>query len=262
MKNSAPTFAYLQSLSVQLGQALQDHNLTIALAESCTGGMISSVLTDIAGSSSYVVGGIVSYSNFAKIHVLGVQPDTLESYGAVSPETATEMAWGARRLLQTDLALAVTGIAGPGGGMPEKPVGLVYLHLTAANVDWGEMHVWPYDRLGNKRASVAASLHLALRYVQEHFISTQSHPHAETQSSAHAPVLVEAIWRGNSWRPQAVWIEGVRHQVLGVGRNERVGDASWLMMVEFNDGGRAELLVDAPAGVWRLRHYWPARHYA
>ncbi len=262
MTNNAPTLAQLRELSAELGRRLDDHHLTIALAESCTGGLIASVLTDIAGSSHYVAGGVVSYSNFAKMHVLGVRPETLEAHGAVSPETAQEMARGVRKLLQTDLAVSVTGIAGPGGGSPEKPVGLVYLHLAAEGVDWGEMHVWPHDRIGNKRASVAAGLRLALRYVNERSIRVDPKPPAGAEQDAMPTLLVEASWRAGQWRPQAVWLEGRRKQVIGVGRQARSPEGVWTMTVEFADGGRAELLADAQSGVWRLRRFWPARRYA
>lgn len=262
MTNDAPTLAQLRELSAELGRQLDHYHLTIALAESCTGGMIASVLTDIAGSSHYVMGGVVSYSNFAKMHVLGVESETLDAHGAVSSETAQEMARGARSLLQTDLAISVTGIAGPGGGTPEKPVGLVYLHLAAENVDWGEMHIWPHDRIGNKRASVAAGLRLALRYVKEHTIRVDPKPAALAAEDVEPTVLVEASWQAGAWRPQAVWLEGQRKQVIGVGRQERTPEGVWIMTVEFGDRGRAELLADAQTGVWRLRRYWPSRRYA
>ena len=262
MKNNAPTLAQLRELSAQLGAQLDQRRLTIALAESCTGGMIASILTDIPGSSHYLMGGVVSYSNFAKMHLLGVRAETLDVHGAVSPETALEMAQGVRRLLKTDLAIAVTGIAGPGGGTPEKPVGLVYLHLAAENVDWGEMHVWPHDRIGNKRASVAAALRLALRYLHEGMAEPGVRQPGDADRAQMPTVLVEAQWRGDAWRPQAVWLAGGRKQVVGVGRQERRPDGVWVMTVEFVDGGRAELLADPQAGVWRLRRHWPARRYA
>jgi len=256
--NHAPTLIQLRELSAELGHQLDAHHLTIALAESCTGGLLASILTDIPGSSHYLIGGVVSYSNFAKMQVLGVRAETLEAHGAVSPETAREMARGARALFQTDLAVAITGIAGPGGGTPEKPVGLVYLHLAAEGVDWGEMHVWPHDRIGNKQASVAAALRLALRYVKERTVRVDPKP----QPPAEPPtVLVEASWRGGAWRPEAVWLDGQRKPVVGVGRQERTPEGVWIMTVEFGDGGRAELEADADAGVWRLRRHWPARRY-
>ncbi len=257
MNNHAPDLTQLRELSAELGAQLEAHHLTIALAESCTGGMFASILTDIAGSSHYMMGGVVSYSNFAKMHLLGVRSETLDAHGAVSPETALEMARGVRSLLQTDLAISVTGIAGPGGGTPEKPVGLVYLHLAAEDVDWGEMHVWPYDRLGNKRASVAAGLRLALRYVRERSNQVDLTPQMESGRETLPAVLVEATWRAGRWRPQAVWLESQRKQVVGVGRQERTPEGVWIMTVEFGDGGRAELEADPDAGVWRLRRHWP-----
>ena len=162
-----PSIEQLLELSRVVGQRLAAANYTVATAESCTGGALASTLTDIAGSSDYVLGGVVSYSNQAKLEGLGVRPTTLQTHGAVSAETAAEMARGVRRLLHSHLGVSTTGIAGPGGGTPEKPVGLVYLHLSAPDAEWGERHVWPYDRLGNKRATVAAALTLIQRYLHQ-----------------------------------------------------------------------------------------------
>lgn len=102
----------------------------IATAESCTGGLIAGVITDIAGSSVVFDRGFVTYSNEAKQDMLGVKPATLEAFGAVSPQVATEMVLGARRRSRADFAVSVTGVAGPGGGTPQKPVGLVWMGLS------------------------------------------------------------------------------------------------------------------------------------
>ncbi|MCX7305995.1 MAG: CinA family protein [Hyphomicrobiales bacterium] len=110
--------------------ACSDRKLLVATAESCTGGMIISLLTDIPGSSSVVDRGFVTYSNEAKIEMLGVSPATLEQHGAVSSETAREMAEGALKHSRAGISLAVTGIAGPGGGSADKPVGLVWLGIA------------------------------------------------------------------------------------------------------------------------------------
>ncbi|MBR4748963.1 MAG: nicotinamide-nucleotide amidohydrolase family protein, partial [Abditibacteriota bacterium] len=116
------------------------NNKTLATAESCTGGLVGKLLTDVAGSSAVYSGGVVSYSNYCKNKVLGVRQDTLDSVGAVSPETALEMALGARKLLSADIAVSLTGIAGPGGGTAEKPVGLVYMGVaTGAGVRTEEL---------------------------------------------------------------------------------------------------------------------------
>jgi nicotinamide-nucleotide amidase len=116
-----------ESIEVAVGKMLADKKLTLALAESCTGGLVGHRLTDVPGSSDYFLGGIVAYSYEAKEKLLGVHHDTLYDHGAVSPETAIEMARGARRVLGADIGLSVTGIAGPGGGLPDKTVGLVYI---------------------------------------------------------------------------------------------------------------------------------------
>ena len=140
--------------------------LTLAFAESCTGGLVADLITDIAGSSAYFLGSAVTYANSAKQGVIDVREKTLAAHGAVSPETAAEMAQGARRLYGADIAASVTGIAGPTGATPGKPVGLVYIHLSAPRAEWGERHVWDGDRLANKLLSAEAVLRLARRYLE------------------------------------------------------------------------------------------------
>ena len=110
-----------------------EKNVTFGTAESCTGGLISASVTDVPGASAVFFGGVVSYDNSIKAGVLGVKNETLAAYGAVSEETAEEMSVGARRLLGVDFAVSVTGIAGPGGGTKEKPVGLVYISVASPN---------------------------------------------------------------------------------------------------------------------------------
>jgi PncC family amidohydrolase len=153
-------------LARQVGRLLVRRGLTLALAESCTGGLIGDLITDVPGSSDYFLGSAVCYAYSAKENILGVRHETLAAHGAVSAETAAEMAQGARRLFAADLAVAVTGIAGPGGGTPTKPVGLVHLHLSAADAEIGERHVWSADRRGNKWLSAIAALELVMRYLE------------------------------------------------------------------------------------------------
>ncbi|TSJ61491.1 CinA family protein [Starkeya sp. 3C] len=134
--------------------------LTVSTAESCTGGLVAGALTDIAGSSDVVDRGFVTYSNQAKIEVLGVSPATLAAHGAVSEETAREMVTGLLRMARTSLGVSITGIAGPGGGSAEKPVGLV--HFAAGN-DKGAVLVRRevfagQDRAGVRRLSVLTAL--------------------------------------------------------------------------------------------------------
>jgi len=116
----------LLQLSSQVGQILTDKGDTISTAESCTGGLLAHVLTAVSGASGYYIGGVVAYSNAIKEIALGVNPETLIQHGAVSPQTAQEMADGIRHRFMTTLGLSTTGIAGPTGGTPEKPVGLVF----------------------------------------------------------------------------------------------------------------------------------------
>lgn len=117
-------------LEEALGEVLREKRATVAVAESCTGGLISHRMTNVPGSSEYFERGVVAYSNKAKVDFLGVSEETLSSCGAVSSETAMAMAYGIRKAASATFGLAVTGIAGPGGGTPEKPVGLVFIAIA------------------------------------------------------------------------------------------------------------------------------------
>lgn len=138
--------------------------LTLATAESCTGGLIIGALTEISGSSSVVDRGFITYSNQAKIDLLGVQPETLERFGAVSRQTALEMVDGALRQAGSDLAVAVTGIAGPGGGSADKPVGLVHLAAGSAKGKrlHREMRYGELGRSGIRLATVRTALQMLI----------------------------------------------------------------------------------------------------
>ena len=156
----------MEDLAKRAGELLKKMGLTLSLAESCTGGLIAHRITNISGSSNYFLGGIVAYSNEAKEKILGVPAEILVRYGAVSEETARAMAEGARRLFASDLALAVTGIAGPTGGTPEKPVGLAYIALAAEEKVRCERHIWNGDRLQNKAQSAEAALEMLIAYLR------------------------------------------------------------------------------------------------
>lgn len=151
---------------VLVGCLLKELGLTLATAESCTGGLIGHRVTNVPGSSSYYEGSITAYSREAKKDLLHVRQDTLDNYGAVSEQTAREMARGVRVALHTDIGLSVTGIAGPGGGTPEKPVGLVYIALSTPDGEWVERYVWDGDRWENKTRSAEAALELLYRYLE------------------------------------------------------------------------------------------------
>jgi PncC family amidohydrolase len=145
---------------------LAERKLKLATAESCTGGLVGHRLTNVPGSSGYMEGGVIAYSYEAKERLLGVHHDTLYEHGAVSAETALEMARGARKALGADIGLAVTGIAGPGGGLPGKPVGLVYIALSARTYERVEHYVWDSDREGNKAYSAEAALAMLKEFLE------------------------------------------------------------------------------------------------
>ena len=144
--------------------ALEVRGLTLATAESCTGGLIAAALTSIAGSSSVVMAGFVTYSNAAKVRMVGVSEATLAAHGAVSEPVAREMAGGALARAEVDIALSCTGIAGPGGATPGKPVGLVFIGCARRGAPTAvERHVFPGDRAAVRAATVAAALAMAAR---------------------------------------------------------------------------------------------------
>ena len=147
--------------------ALMDaKGMSLATAESCTGGLIAAALTAIAGSSSVIMAGFVTYSNDAKQKMVGVASETLAAHGAVSEEVARQMAEGARDRAGVSLALSCTGIAGPGGATPGKPVGLVFIGCAREGTStMVERHVFPGDRAAVRAATVAAALDLAARSV-------------------------------------------------------------------------------------------------
>lgn len=151
------------TLEVRLGEVLKANGWTVSAAESCTGGLVMHRLTNIAGSSAYVIGGVVCYANDIKRDVLGVRQHTLDSVGAVSEESAHEMVIGALRVFKTTFAVGITGIAGPGGGTPTKPVGLTY--IAAVRSDEQPMvrrHIWSGDRVAVKEASADQALRMLL----------------------------------------------------------------------------------------------------
>lgn len=154
-------------LAEQAGRMLRARGWTLAVAESCTGGLVGHTITNVPGSSDYFLGGVLAYGNQVKQGLLGVKAETLATYGAVSAQCAAEMAQGARRLLGTDLALSITGIAGPGGAMPGKPVGLTFVHLSTPAGEMGHRAVWQGDRLANKEQSALAALALLVAYLEQ-----------------------------------------------------------------------------------------------
>ena len=166
------------ALAGQVVQTLENLGLTLAVAESCTGGLIGHLITDVPGSSKVFPGGIVAYGNLPKRDLLAVPVDLLRQHGAVSAEAAGAMAEGVRRALNTDVGLAVTGVAGPTGGSAEKPVGTVFSACDVASGTTVQRHQWtgdadPSDEPGsplrehNKHKSAMAALELVLRRLEQ-----------------------------------------------------------------------------------------------
>ncbi len=163
---SALDYAGAIALAARVGDKLRRCGMMCATAESCTGGLIGHLITETPGSSDYFAGGAIVYSYAAKEAVVAVEHALLVREGAVSAAVARQMAQGARRLYAAEVAVAVTGIAGPGGGLLDKPTGTVYLHLsTADGCERGERHVWEADRSGNKLLSAVRALAMMEEYL-------------------------------------------------------------------------------------------------
>jgi len=155
-----------QPLEVSIGTLLRKHGLRLAVAESCTGGLIGHRVTNVPGSSTYYMGSITAYAYEAKVRLLGVSWDTLEKNGAVSKEVVLEMAQGVRRALAADVGVAVSGIAGPGGGTPEKPVGYTWIGINTPFHSQAVNFHWDSDRIGNKERTAEAALQLLYDFLQ------------------------------------------------------------------------------------------------
>jgi len=157
----------MANLEEEIGNLLRQKGLTLGVVESATGGLISHLITNIPGSSDYYKGSVTAYSNEAKIEVVGLKEDTIKKYGAVSHQVAEEMAQRGRRALAVDICLADTGIAGPGGTTPGKPVGLFYIGLSHQAGTHSQKHLFQGDREQNKRDAAEA----ALAWLKEYLIT-------------------------------------------------------------------------------------------
>lgn len=153
------------TLAEQIGILLKNKKMTLSVAESCTGGLVGDMITNVSGSSDYFFGGIIAYDNRIKIEVLGVDQEILDTFGAVSAETAKKMAVRVKDICKTDIGVSVTGIAGPSGGSVEKPVGLVYVGLAADGIISAKKFLWTGSRIENKQQSAQAALEMVKDYL-------------------------------------------------------------------------------------------------
>jgi PncC family amidohydrolase len=167
VESSEPTDDELVGIAREIHEQLTSLGLRVATAESCTGGLVGHLLTEIPGSSDYYVGGAISYSDAVKRSALHVSDAALQRHGAVSAQVAVAMAEGARRAFGADLAVAVTGVAGPAGGTAAKPVGLTYIAVADRAGHNVQRYHWTGDRSANKRESARAALILLLERARE-----------------------------------------------------------------------------------------------
>jgi nicotinamide-nucleotide amidase len=167
--DAAYSYSHLEDggdgLPVLVGETLRARRATVATAESCTGGLIGASLTSVPGSSDYFIGGVISYANEVKQQQLGVSPQTLAAHGAVSRACVEEMARGVRQLLGTTYGVAVSGVAGPGGGSPEKPVGTVFFAVATPEGCLTDQILWPGEREPLRQLATAYALRLLLKAV-------------------------------------------------------------------------------------------------
>jgi len=153
-------------LEVFLGELLVQRGSTLAVAESLTGGLACDCITNVSGSSRYFLGGVTAYANDAKMKLLGVSTETLEAHGAVSAETVLQMARGVRIALGADFGISTSGVAGPTGGTPEKPVGTTWVGFSAADGEEARHFVFQGERLAVKRQAAEAALQLLVDHLQ------------------------------------------------------------------------------------------------
>jgi nicotinamide-nucleotide amidase len=243
------------NLEERVADFLTARHLTLVTAESCTGGLVGHRLSNVSGSSSYYLGGVVAYSNRLKEQLLGVSSQTLAAHGAVSEETAREMARGARQRLDADLALAVTGIAGPTGGSRQKPVGLVYVALSSPTAEICRRHMFHGGRLDIKEQSAGAVLRLLLAHLEGR--------EDRMVEFVDEPIDVEVQIRPDGQtRPSAFSWQGRRYEITSWGREEdkeRAGRSLHCLLVQTAGPETWELCREGEGGRWLLGRRWPRR---
>jgi len=157
----------MAAIEKEIGRLLKQKGLTLGAVESATGGLISHLITDVPGSSDYFKGSVTSYANETKVNVIGVKAETLKKYGSVSPQVAEEMCAGGKKLLEVDICVADTGIAGPGGATPGKAVGLFYIGLAHKGGAFSRKHEFHGTRLQNKKSAAQAALKWVKEYLEK-----------------------------------------------------------------------------------------------
>lgn len=237
-----------QPIEFVLAEQLTALGWTLALAESCTGGLISHRVTNVAGVSEVYLGGVVAYSNAAKQHLLGVTQDTLERFGAVSEQTVKEMAQGVKQRFKTQTAIAVSGIAGPGGGSPQKPLGTVWIGLAILD----QAHTYPYRFFGNREQIKQQSAEAALWLLAERLAQHGNSPALQRRLRASQPIAVDFSGSNPaSLRIRAIYWQDKWITIESIGR--RWQDASGSHFLTLSYGGTVYQVTARADGCWYLR---------
>lgn len=232
-------------LENEVVRLLTERKLTIATGESCTGGLIANRITNVAGSSACLLGSLVAYSNQVKERIAGVSGETLAQHGAVSAEVARELARGVRSLFEADVAVSVTGIAGPGGSTPGKPVGLTYIGICAVGYEQVAKHIWQSDRIGNKQQSADAALNMVLDYLGAQMEAENNDADLATDVEANLAADGHITVRAFTW-------QGRRLVVTSSGRQWQESDRRHVL-VQTSSGETLELAVTMPAMRWTAK---------
>lgn len=233
-----------QPIEQIIGEDLRRLGWKLAVAESITGGLIGHRITNVPGSSEYFLASIAAYAYEAKERLLGVKHETLLSYGAVSRETALEMAAGARRILGADASVAVTGIAGPGGGLPGKPVGLVWIAVSTPQTNLAWKFILGGDRLQNKEHTAEHALRLLHLML---LLARMESVEVSTRTDARGRLVpVEFSWRGNM------------QKIESTGRR-RTDEAGEHILCRTQDGRTITLLHAQGEGGWFVEKVSPVR---
>jgi PncC family amidohydrolase len=229
------------SIIFTLADLLITQNATLSTAESCTGGLIGHLLTNVSGSSNWYQGGVISYSNELKMGILGVKAATLERVGAVSEPVAEQMAVGARQAFNTTYAISVTGIAGPGGATADKPVGLTYIGVATPELVVVRRYVWQGSREGNKQSSANAALELLYGV-----LTGETKPTSPTTKST---IVEVRLGEGGGMIPIAFVWQGRTHKITDWGRQKEEGNIlTFLVMTGKSKAW--ELQFDRTSSIW------------
>ena len=263
----------LERLTISLSQAISGTGVMVATAESCTGGLVAEAITRVPGSSEYFAGGVVAYENRAKVRLLGVAETLLKAQGAVSSHVAEAMAEGVRDRLAADVAVSITGIAGPGGGTAEKPVGLVFVASSSPGRTVASRHHFAGDRRAVRLAAAVAALRMLLTTVEEHVgaqdlppVAGEGRParaEAERASVSSPPrqnsdtPMVEALFGpAGEVTPVAFRWSGRHHQVAQIG-GRRQDEEARVFTVMTSESRMFELTLDPAMLEWRVRPVGP-----